>query len=34
MYAFTERLAQRIEQPEPEIIESSLIDAGEIMRAQ
>lgn len=32
MHAFTERLAQRIEQPQPDMIADSLIDAGEIMR--
>ena len=32
MHAFTQRLAQRIEQPQPETIADSLIDAGEIMR--
>lgn len=32
MHAFTERLAQRIEQAHPETIEDSLIDAGEVMR--
>jgi len=32
MHAFTQRLAQRIEQSQPETIENSLIDAGEIMR--
>jgi hypothetical protein len=32
MHAFTERLAQRIEQPQPDTIENSLVDAGEIMR--
>lgn len=32
MHAFTQRLAQRIEQPQPETIADSLVDAGEIMR--
>jgi hypothetical protein len=32
MHAFTQRLAQRIELPQPETISDSLIDAGEIMR--
>ena len=32
MHAFTQRLAQRIEQPQPETIADSLTDAGEIMR--
>ena len=32
MHAFTQRLAQRIEQPEDETIADSLIDAGEMMR--
>jgi len=32
MHAFTQRLAQRIEQPQQETIADSLVDAGEIMR--
>src|SRR3954447_20115291 len=32
MHAFTQRLAERIEQPQLETIADSLIDAGEIMR--
>ena len=32
MHAFIQRLAQRIEQPQPETIADSLADAGEIMR--
>jgi hypothetical protein len=32
MHAFTQRLAQRIEQPQEETIADSLVDAGEIMR--
>jgi hypothetical protein len=32
MHAFTQRLAQRIEHPQPDTIADSLIDAGEIMR--
>src|SRR3954467_11275411 len=32
MHAFTQQLAQRIEQPQPETIADSLTDAGEIMR--
>jgi hypothetical protein len=32
MHAFTERLAQRIENPQDDTIADSLIDAGEIMR--
>src|SRR5713101_4761140 len=32
MHAFTQRLAQRIEQPQAETIADSLVDAGEIMR--
>jgi hypothetical protein len=32
MHAFTQRLAERIENPRPDSIANSLIDAGEIMR--
>ena len=32
MHAFTQRLAERIDQPQPESIGDSLIDTGEIMR--
>jgi hypothetical protein len=32
MHAFTQRLAERIEQSQPESIADSLVDAGEIMR--
>jgi hypothetical protein len=32
MHAFTQRLAERIEQPQSETIANSLTDAGEIMR--
>jgi hypothetical protein len=32
MHAFTQRLAARIEQPQPDAIADSLVDAGEIMR--
>ena len=32
MHPFTQRLAQRIEQPQPDTIADSLVDTGEMMR--